>query len=40
MGESWNTGTEFEEGRCHLVEGKGIVKRRYRNVTTVKYCIR
>ena len=40
VGESWSTGTEFEEGRCHLMEGKRIVKRCNGNVTTVKDCVR
>ena len=39
MGECWSAGTEFEEGRCHLLEGKGIVERCYRNVPAVKDCI-
>ena len=34
--ESWDARTEFEEGRCHLVEGKSIVKRRDRDIATVK----
>lgn len=38
--ESWNTRTEFKKGRCHLVEREGIIKRRNRDVTTIKNCIR
>ena len=40
VGESWNARTEFEEGRCHLMEGKGIIKRGNRDVTTIKNSIR
>ena len=40
MGEGWSAGTEFKEGRCHLVEGKCIVKRGNGDVTAVKNCIR
>lgn len=36
VGESWDAKTEFEESSCHLVESKSIVKRRNRDVTTVK----
>ena len=40
VGESWPARTEFEEGRSHLVEGKGIVERCDRNITTIKNGVR
>ena len=40
MDERWGARAEFEEGRCHLTEGKSIVKRCNGNVTAVKDCIR
>ena len=39
VGESWDAGTKFEEGRRHLVEGKGIVKRCNGDITTIKNSI-
>ena len=38
--ECWGARAEFEEGGCHLAEGKGIVKRCNGYVTAVKDFIR
>ena len=38
--ECWGARAEFEEGGCHLAEGKGIVKRCNGDVTAIEDCIR
>lgn len=40
VGKSWTARAEFEEGRSHLVEGKGIVKGCDGDIATIKDGIR